>query len=50
MIWFSICGIAGAFAGIGQRFDQFDSVEDVQTALLVRLASPTQVLPLTYNA
>ncbi|KAF7121831.1 hypothetical protein CNMCM5793_009384 [Aspergillus hiratsukae] len=33
-IWFSICAIAGAFAGIGQRFDQFDSVADVQTALL----------------
>ncbi|PKX93374.1 putative integral membrane protein [Aspergillus novofumigatus IBT 16806] len=33
-IWFAICGLAGSVAGIGKRFDQFDSVEDAQTALL----------------
>ncbi|KAF4213433.1 hypothetical protein CNMCM5878_010474 [Aspergillus fumigatiaffinis] len=33
-IWFAICGLAGSIAGIGKRFDQFDSVEDAHTALL----------------
>ncbi|GFG05172.1 hypothetical protein IFM61392_03697 [Aspergillus lentulus] len=33
-IWFAICGLAGSVAGIGKRFDQFDSVEDAHTALL----------------
>ncbi|RHZ50893.1 hypothetical protein CDV55_101456 [Aspergillus turcosus] len=33
-IWFSTCILGGAFAGIGKRFDQFDSVADIQTALL----------------
>ncbi|GIJ88290.1 hypothetical protein Asppvi_007210 [Aspergillus pseudoviridinutans] len=33
-IWFSICGLAGSVAGIGRRFDQFDSKQDIQKALL----------------
>ncbi|RHZ43187.1 putative integral membrane protein [Aspergillus thermomutatus] len=33
-IWFATCGLAGAVAGFGKRFDQFNTRADVQTALL----------------
>jgi hypothetical protein len=50
-IWFAICGLAGSIAGIGKRFDQFDSVEDAHTALLVRPSvAPSWLLSVTYTA
>ncbi|EAW20558.1 putative integral membrane protein [Aspergillus fischeri NRRL 181] len=33
-IWFATCVLAGSVAGVGKRFDQFDSVEDAQMGLL----------------
>ncbi|GFG18966.1 hypothetical protein IFM5058_09558 [Aspergillus udagawae] len=33
-IWFATCGLAGSIAGFGKRFSQFDSVEDIHTALM----------------
>jgi hypothetical protein len=44
-IWFATCGLAGTVAGFGKRFSQFDSVEDIHTALLVS-SSGTQSCPL----